>query len=348
MTAKQIRNTRRTALAAAAFGLALGAHGSAAAQSPGEFYKGKTVSLVVGHETGTGFDLYARTLARHYGRLLPGEPQVVVNNMPGASGLNAFNWLANIAPKDGTAMVIVAFTVPFEPLYGVKLARFDASKLQWIGNMDASVSVCAVATSTGIAKFSDLMERELLAGGTGRAGPLSQSPRILQRLTGAKFRVIEGYKGSASVKLAIERGEIGGLCGLSLSTVRTQYRDKFDNGSMRLIMQLGPARHPDLNDVPHVFEYAKTDEERQIFRLIFGPQGLGRSFVAPAETPPDRVAALRAAFTATMSDAKFREDAQKAKLDLRAETGEEVQKFIADIYTTPLSVVEKVKTILEK
>ncbi|MBM3609613.1 MAG: hypothetical protein FJX29_14400, partial [Alphaproteobacteria bacterium] len=121
-----------------------------------------------------------------------------------------------------------------------------------------------------------------------------------------------------------------------------------DNGSMRLIMQLGPARHPDLNDVPHVFEYAKTDEERQIFRLIFGPQGLGRSFVAPAETPPDRVAALRAAFTATMSDAKFREDAQKAKLDLRAETGEEVQKFIADIYTTPLSVVEKVKTILEK
>lgn len=316
------------------------------AQSVADFYEGNTIQIVVGHQPGTGFDLYARTLARHFGKHVPGKPSVVVQNMNGASGLTAFNWLANVAPKDGTAIVTAVFTAPFEPIYGNKSARFNAAKLNWIGNMDSSVSVCGVSKESGIKSFDEILKRETVAGGTGRSGPLSQSPRALNHLVGAKFKVIEGYKGSASVKLAMQRSEIQAVCGISLSTVRTQYRDVTDAGDFKLVLQIGPEPHPDLKEVPHVYSFAKTDEDRAVFDMIFGTQGLGRSFVAPAGVPEDRVKALRAAFDATLDDPEFQAEAKQAKLDLRPQSGDAVQAFVGKVYAAPKAVVERARTAL--
>ena len=254
---------------------------AAFAQGAGDFYKDRQIAIVVGNEPGTGFDLYARSLAQFMGEHIPGRPGLVVQNMPGASGLVAFNWLANVAPKDGSTFLTAPFTVPFEPLFGNAAARFDASRLNWIGNMDASVSICGIARSSPVASIEDAMRAEAPMGATGATGPMTQTTIALNELLGTKFKRVEGYKGSASVKLAIERSEVSGVCGISLSTVRTQWRDIYDSGAFRLILQLGPAPHPDLPGVPHVYAFAKNEEDKGVFDLIFGIQGLGRAFAAP-------------------------------------------------------------------
>jgi tripartite-type tricarboxylate transporter receptor subunit TctC len=320
----------------------------ARADSVADFYTGKTVKIVVATQAGTGFDLYARTLAQHLGRLLPGHPTFVVQNMPGASGLTAANWMANVAPKDGTVLATIPFTVPFEPLLEDGKGRFDAPNLTWIGNMDTSVSICTVSTRLGLGSFDDVMQREVLVGGTGRAGPLAQVPKALARLTGAKLKVIDGYKGSAAVKLAVQRGEVHGVCGISYSTVRTRYADVHASGEMKMILQVGPEPHPDLKSLKHVYQYARSDEDRQVFDLIFGTQGLGRSYVAATGIPTDRAAALRKAFMATMSDAQFLADASKANLDLRPQTGEAVTAFVKRIYASPKHVVERAKAVFRE
>ncbi len=318
--------------------------GSAAmAQGATDFYKDRQVTIVVGNEPGTGFDLYARSLARFMGDHIPGKPAMVVQNMPGASGLVAFNWLANVAPRDGSTFLTAPFTVPFEPLFGNAAARFDASRLVWIGNMDASVSICGVSASSPVRSIEDAMRQEAPVGATGATGPMTQTTVALNELLGTKFKRIEGYKGSASVKLAMERGEVSGVCGISLSTVRTQWRDIYESGAFRLILQLGPAPHPDLANVPHVYAYAKTDEERGVFDLIFGIQGLGRAFVAPEGAPADRVAILRRAFNATMEDPAFVAYASKAGLDLAPQSGEQVQAFVARIYAAPPAVAARAR-----
>lgn len=327
--------------------LALASAAPVYAQSPAEFYKSKTLVILVGIEQGTGFDLYGRTLSRHLGRHMPGNPTIVVNNMPGASGLVAFNWLNNVAPKDGSIFGIASFTVPFEPLFGNKRALFDATKMGWVGNMDSSVSVCAVRTDSGINSFDDMLHKEVLIGGTGSAGPISQSPLALKNLVGAKIRLIEGYKGTASVKLAIERNEVQGICGISLSTVRTQYRELADSKQIKILVQLGPVPHPDLPDVPHVYQFARNADDRQVYDLIFGAQGLGRSFATPPGVPADRLAALRKAFADAMADPALIAEAEKTGLDLRAQSGEEVQAFIERAYASPAHIVERARKALE-
>lgn len=324
-------------------GLLLLGCSAASAQGAAEFYKDRQVSIVVGNEPGTGFDLYARALARFMGEHVPGRPTLVVQNMPGASGLVAFNWLANVAPRDGSSFLTAPFTAPFEPLFGNAAARFDASRMNWIGNMDASVSICGVSHSAGVRSIEDAMRVEAPMGATGASGPMTQTTVALNELLGTKFRRIEGYKGSASVKLAVERGEVSGVCGISLSTVRTQWRDIYEKGAFRLILQLGPAPHPELPGVPHVYAYAKTAEDRGVFDLIFGIQGLGRSFVAAEGTPADRVAVLRRAFDATMQSPAFMEYAAKAGIDLAPQSGEQVQAFIAGVYAAPPEVAARAR-----
>lgn len=320
----------------------------AAAQTPAEFYKGKTVTILVGIEQGTGFDLYGRTLSRHIGKHIPGNPTVIVNNMPGASGLVAFNWMANVAPRDGSLFGTVSFSVPFEPMFGNKRALFDATKFGWVGNMDRSVSICAVRTDSGIETFEDMLKKEVLIGGTGLAGPISQSPMALKNLVGAKINLIEGYKGTATVKLAVERKEVHGICGLSFSTVRTQWRQLLDRGEVRLVVHLGAVTpdHPMLKGVPSVFDYAKTPEQKQVFDLVFGPQGLGRSFAAPPGVPADRLATLREAFMKTVNDPALLAEAEKTDLDIAPQSGEEVQSFIERAYKASPDIVEKAKNAL--
>lgn len=321
--------------------------GAAQADAVADFYKGKTFTITVGHQTGTGFDLYARVLSRHIGRHIPGKPEVIVQNMNGASGLRALNWLANIGPKDGTVIATMTFSAPFEPLLASGKGKFDATRLTWIGNMDASVSVCGVSRKARIGSFDDVLKKELTVGATGGSGPFIQVPTALKNLLGAKLNIVAGYKGSRSVKLAIERGEVNGACGPSLSTLRTRYASLVKAGDFKLILQVGPDPHPELKGVKHVYEYARTDDERKIFDVIFGIQGLGRSFMAAPGIPADRAKALQKAFMDTMKDPALLAEAKKIKLDLRPQSGEEVTAFVKKVYATPKPLVERAKAAVK-
>jgi tripartite-type tricarboxylate transporter receptor subunit TctC len=321
---------------------------TAAAQDVERFYAGRKLSVVVGHEVGTGFDLYGRALARHMGRFIPGKPNLVPENMIGVAGFAAANWLYNVAAKDGSVIAIFAHTAPFEPLLGKGTGRFDASKFNWIGNMDSVVGLCGVWDHAGITKFDDLFTKEVVfgAGGAGSGGPLTQFPTALRRLLGAKIKLIQGYKGSAEIRLAMARGELQGVCGIPYSTLKTEWKDDFTSGRFKVILQLGLMPHPALGPIPHVYDYSKTEEDTQVFDLIFGLQEIGRPFAAPPGVPADRVAALRTAFMEMTWDPIFSAEARKLSLDVNPMSGEEVQKFVTRMYASPKAVVDRARDAL--
>jgi tripartite-type tricarboxylate transporter receptor subunit TctC len=320
---------------------ALWGHGLAHADEVAAFYKGRTLSLVVGHEVGTGYDLYGRVLARHIGRHIPGEPQVVPQNMMGGGGLHTANWLYNVAPGDGSAVAVFAHTAILEPLLGSSGVKLDSTRFHWLGNMDETVSTCVVATRTGVTSLEQLLARETLYAGSG--GPLTVFGAALFNLMGAKGRLVQGYKGSANIKLAISRGEVEATCGLSRSTLQTQWRDVIEAREVRPVVQFGRTPHPALAGIAHAYAYARSDEDRQVFDLIFGATSLGRPLAAPPAVPAARVKALRAAFDATMNDPLFKADAAKARLDIAPMRGEDVQKLVARFFASPKPIVERAK-----
>jgi tripartite-type tricarboxylate transporter receptor subunit TctC len=326
----------------AAVMLALGIVG-AAADEVADFYRSKPFTIVVGHEVGTGFDVYSRVLARHLGRHIPGNPGIVVQNMVGASGIAPANWLYNVAPKDGTVLMTFVHTAAFEPIFGNGAAKFDAAKFTWIGNMDEGVGICGVAKASGVTRFEDLLAKETVFGSTGATGPLGKYALAVKNLLGAKIKLVAGYQGSASVKLAMNRGEVQGICGLSMSSVTSQWRDEFQSGAFKPILQLSGKPHPSLAGVAHVDAYAKTAEDQQVFGLIFGVQALGRIYGSTPSIPAERRQALRAAFTATMSDPQFLADAVKTQIDVSPATGAEVEAFMAHVAASPPEVVERAK-----
>jgi tripartite-type tricarboxylate transporter receptor subunit TctC len=321
---------------------ALGLAQPAAADEIADFYKGKTFTIVVGHEVGTGFDIYGRTLQRHLSRHIPGNPTVVVQNMNGASGLTSANWLYNIAPKDGSVMATFVQSVPFEPLYGNVSARYDSAKFSWIGNLEESVGVCGVTKASGIEKFDDLLHKETIFAGTGTTGPLGKASLALKNLLGARIKLVSGYQGSASVKLAMQRGEVAGICGLPMSTVTSFWKDDYESGNFKPIIQLSGRKAAELA-IPHVDDFAKSEEDRQVIGLIFGTLALGRIFVAPPRIPAERLKALRAALMATAKDPAFLEDAVKTQIVISPMTGEEVEAFIARIARSSPAVIERAK-----
>lgn len=324
----------------------------ARADSVADFYKGKTFTIIVGHQTGTGYDLYARTLARHIGRHIPGNPNVIVQNMNGASGLAALNYLANKAPKDGTYVATMVFTAPFEPLFGAGKGRFDATRFLWVGNLDSSVAVCGVSRKSGISSFDELFKgKQLLVGGTGQTGPFRTVPTALKNLLAIPgLKVVSGYKGSMSVKLAIQTGELGGACGPTMSTVRANFADLWKGGDFKLILQAGVKPHPDpaLKGVPHVYSWAKSEETKKIFDMIFGMQSLGRPFMGAAGIPADRGKALQKAFMDTAKDPTFVAEAKKASLELDPESGEEVAALVRRIYASPKELAAKAREAMAK
>jgi tripartite-type tricarboxylate transporter receptor subunit TctC len=315
----------------------------ATADEAADFYRGKTFTIVVGHEPGTGFDVYARTLQRHLGRHIVGNPSVVVQNMPGASGVNAANWLYNSAPKDGSVMATFVYAVPFEPLMGNKAARYEAAKFTWIGNVTESIQVCGAAKAAGIDRFDDLRTREIIVGGTATTGPLTKSALAVRNLLGAKMKIVAGYKGSADLKLAIGRGEVQGVCGLQLSTIRSAWREDYESGNFRPIIQLSGRKHTSLKDIPHVDDYPGSNDERQVRGLIFGTQVLGGLYASAPGIPAGRKKALRVAVLATMKDPQFVADAAKTQIDISPMTGAEVEAFIARVSTTSPAIVERAK-----
>ena len=313
-----------------------------AAEPIADFYKGRSISLVIAHEVGTGYDVYGRTLARHIGRHIPGGPNIVVQNMLGASGITGANLLANTAAKDGSVIGMFAHTVPLDPLIGDGAARFDPSRFNWLGNLEESVGVCAVMASAGVASFSDLKSKEVIFGASATTGPPSQMAAAVRNLFGARIKLVHGYRGAPGVKVAIENGEVAGICGMPMSTLETQWSDLMTSGRLSPVIQLSGAKGA-IPSITWVYDLATSEEDQRVFDLIFGILRLGKPVAAPPGIPADRLAALRAAFEATVKDEQFLADAGRQKIEISPSSAADVAAFVARIYSSPKAAVERAR-----
>jgi tripartite-type tricarboxylate transporter receptor subunit TctC len=258
------------------------------------------------------------------------------------------NWLYNVAPKDGTAFGIIGRGTGFDPLLGSTKAQFDATKFNWLGSMNDEVSVCVAWHTTGITTLEEVKQREVTVGGSGPAADTDQFPKVLNATIGTKFKIVTGYPGGNDVDLAMERGEVMGRCGWSWSSVIATHQSWIDDKKINVLVQLSLKKHPDLPDVPLVMDFAKTEQQKQIFKLVFARQPMGRPFLAPPGIDPDRVGALRKAFMETLQDREFLAEAEKMKLEINPVSGDEVQRIVQDVYRTPKPVAAAVADMLAK
>jgi tripartite-type tricarboxylate transporter receptor subunit TctC len=336
----------RTIAAALACTLALAPITALAQDSAAAFYSGKTIRVIVGYPPGSTFDTYARILVRHMPRNMAGQPTMIVQNMPGAGGLTSTNHVANAATPDGLTIAMLNPVNTTEPLLQPDVAKFDPQKFNWIGSMNQEVGTCAFWGNKA-RNVADLKAREIVLGGTGPAAGSTLDAKTLQSLLGFNFRMVLGYPGLLEVRLAAEKAEVDGFCGLLVSSLKVDVWDQFKAGQFRVLLQTGVQKHPDLPaDIPNVFDLAPDEESRQIMRLVFAPWAFGRPLMAPANVPADRLAALRAAFRATLDDAGFKEEARKTNLEVQPLPPEEITKLVAAIYATPKPVVERTRKIL--
>jgi tripartite-type tricarboxylate transporter receptor subunit TctC len=340
--------TMRVARRAAAVVLtALATVVTAYAQTPAEFYKGKNIELYIGYSVGGGYDLYARVLARHIGKHIPGNPTVVPRNMEGAGSLRLANWLAQVAPRDGSVFGTVGRGVPFDTLLGLPGTQFKATDFSWIGSANNEVSICASWGTSKITKLEDLFTKQMVIGGTGPTDDTVQFPRVLNGVLGTKLKIISGYPGGNDVVLAMERGELEGRCGWSWSTIIATHSDWVKDKKIHLLVQLALEKHPDLPDVPLIADMAKTTEQKQIIKLIFARQVIGRPYFAPPGIPKDRLAVLRKAFMDTMVDKEFLADANKSKLEILPVPGDKVEALVKEVYETPADVAQRAGALLK-
>ena len=313
--------------------------GTAAADAVSDFFTGKTVSLTVGFPPGGGYDTYIRLLARHYGGYVPGHPSMVPANMPGAGSLVAASYLYAKAPPDGTVLAMFAASAALEPLFGNKSAQFDPARFGWIGSMSQQVTYCGVWQSPGAARsFDDMLTQETIFGGGSAAAITFQHPTILKNVLGAKIRLIPGYPGSREINLAMHRGEVNGVCALDASSIKSQFSDDVTSGRLKLVIQMGARRSAEFGAVPRVLDYAKTDAQRAVLEVLFSQLLLGRPLAAPPGMPPERLAALRAAFDATMKDANLRAEADKLGLDIDPASAAEVDELLKRYAAYPAEV----------
>jgi tripartite-type tricarboxylate transporter receptor subunit TctC len=322
----------------------IGALGPAAAQS--NPFAGKNVTMVIGFGAGGGYDLWGRTVGQHIGKHLPGKPSVVPQNMPGAGSFLAANHIYNAAPKDGTVMGIIARDVALGPLTGAPGARFDATKFSWLGSPTTETNVCIAYHTAAVKTARDLFEKQLIVGDTGPGTGTRAYPRALNELLGTKFKVVSGFPSSADVFLAMERGEVDGICE-SLDSIRTRRPEWIPTGKVTVLLQGGADPNPSLKDVPFVLDLAKTDEQKQAIEFLYAGQGIGRPFVAPPDLPPERLKLVRDAFAATMTDPDFVAEVKMRKLELEPETGEHIAGLVRKIYATPKPVIDKISQLIK-
>jgi tripartite-type tricarboxylate transporter receptor subunit TctC len=331
-------------MAAAIASVGIAALGSGVlAQSGEDFYKGRNVDLYIGYSVGGAYDLYARVIGRHLGAHITGAPTLVPKNFEGAGSLRLANFLYRVAPQDGSAIGTIGRGIAFDPLLIGQGDAFDAQKFGWIGSANNEVSVCVARSDSGITKFEDLFTKELTVGGTGTSADTDQFPRVLNHVLGTHFKIVEGYPGGNDVMLAMERGEVQGRCGWSWSSVKSTHKSWVDDKRMVVLIQLSLSKHPELPDVPLVMDFAKTDKQRQILKMVFARNVMGRPYLAPPNLPANRLAALRDAFMATMEDKDFLAEAGKAQLEINPVSGADVETLVKDVYATPAVVVAEAK-----
>jgi hypothetical protein len=313
----------------------------AQAQSVADFYRGKTITIVVGADVGGGYDLTARTVAHYLGRHIPGAPSIVVQNKPGASSVVAVNYVYEIAPKDGTVIGAAQRPIPFQILFDNAGVRFDVRKMQWLGSTANELGVVVVWHGAPQQSVDDLFRMETVVGGDGPALDTEIFPRALNRVLGTRFRIVGGYPGQAQIVLAMERGEVQGTGNWSFSDIEKGHPDWIRDKTIRMLLQLGLTKsgNPDLAGVPLVMDIAKTDGERQVLSALMGMKALGRPFFVAPEVLPDRTKALQDAFMATMRDPQFLDEAKRVLGPLDPVAGPDMQKIIASINALPPEVI---------
>jgi tripartite-type tricarboxylate transporter receptor subunit TctC len=316
------------------------------ADSVEDFYKGKTVNLIIGYSVGGGYDLYARLLARHIGKHIPGKPNVVPQNMPGGGSFNAANHIYTVAPKDGSVMGIVARDAPLGPISGLQGARFDPLKLTWLGTPTTETNVCFMHSRAKVKSFADLLQHEAIIGNTGVGTGTYSYPRALNGLLGAKFKLISGFPSSSDVILAIDRGEVDGICE-SYDSAYSKRPDWFDKRVVNVLFQAGTEPNPEIKNAPFLLDLIKSPEHKQALEFLYAGQGIGRPFIAPPDMPPAVVKVVRDAFVATMRDKEFMADANKLKLDVHPEDGAKLEALIRRIYATPKHIVDQVAALIK-
>ncbi|HZO47119.1 MAG TPA: tripartite tricarboxylate transporter substrate-binding protein [Xanthobacteraceae bacterium] len=329
-----------------AFAAALCIASGAGAQDPvADFYRGKTVRITVGSAAGGGFDGYARLVARHFGKHIPGNPTVVVQNIPGSGSNKAASYVALQAPKDGTAIGAIQPSAVLHKLQSDQTLPHDPQKFIMLGSAASGVYLCLVNADAPVKSFAETFTKEVLIGTPGEGASLRIMPVLLVNVLDVKLRLIGGYAGSNEILLAMDRKEVHGMCGMSWSSISMQRGASIKDGSLRAIVQEDLQGHPDLNKqgVPLATSFAKTTEQRQVMEAIYSQNMFGRPYVLPEGVPPDRVAALRKAFIETMNDPALVAEADKAGMELGARDGEEVQTLVNKLYALPASVVERTK-----
>ena len=316
----------------------------AAAQTVASFYSGKTINMLIGFTAGGAYDLYARTVARFMGRYIPGNPNIVAQNMPGAGSLKAVNYLYNAAPKDGTAIGHFAPGVLFERLLGrpsAEAGQFEATRFTWLGNVSKEVSVCGFMASTGIMTWHDMQTKPSIIAASGGGAESDVFPTVLHNMFNLPLKLVTGYPGGAEMVLAMERHEVDGRCGWSWTSVLSRNKGLLDSKQIYLTLQIAlqKDKHPALQDVPVIVDITDDPAKKAALRLIVSRQDIARPFAAPPDVPPDRAKALREAFDATMKDPDFLAETSRLNLDVAPATGAEVEALIREVYASPPEAV---------
>jgi len=312
-----------------------------------DFYKDKDVRFIISAGVGGGYSAYGRALTRHMGRHVPGNPNFIVQNMPGGGGIKASNYLYTVAPKDGSVFGMVHTAVLFAPLYGMKAAKFDGTKFNIIGAMDSADGLCVAWHNSGVKTWQDLFSGKYTVGGTGAGSQMETMPRLLNNLFGTRIKIVSGYKGGNDVYLAMERGEVHGRCGGITTSIKSTRPGWFPEKKVVVPIQISMERSKDFPDVPAVGELAKDGRTKDILEFALAYQNMDRPVIAPPGVPAERIALLRKAFEDAMKDPAFLADAKKMRLSLDARSGDSVAKIIARTYAKPKSIVRETAAMMK-
>ena len=311
------------------------------------FARTRTLTLIVGTEAGGGYDAYGRLFARYFARHFPGDASVVVQNMPGASGRRAAEFMYSTAPKDGTAMGTLEQNIPLTQILGRENVRFDVGRFNYLGNMSDTVSTAIVWHTSGVKTIDDAKEKEVIVGATGKTGTTEVFARLMNRTLGTKFRVVSGYPGGNDINLAMQRGEIGGRASYSWDSLKSANPDWLADNKVNILVQIGLRKAPDLPDVPLLLDLVKDGTEHEVVRLFSASLELGRVFLTPPDVPADRVQLLRGIFDTAVGDPGLREEARRMQIDINPARGVDVQKIIASLLAEPPAVIEQAKALTQ-
>jgi tripartite-type tricarboxylate transporter receptor subunit TctC len=321
----------------------------ALAESERDFFKGKTLNFVISSASGGGYDALGRLVARHLAKHLPGNPTLVVRNMPGAGGIVAINYLFNIAPRDGTTFGMVQNNTPFSPLLGTRQAKYDPAKFNWLGSPSTETGLLAVWHTAPINTFADIQTHEITVASNGAGSTESFYAHLFNATLGTKMKIVYGYPGVTEALLAMQRGEVDGYPSIFYSSLQATHPTWIKEGALKLLLQFGPKKEPTLGDVPFAADLMKTAEDKLLLSTGVANLAVGRPFAAPPDVPEDRVEALRAALAETFADPEFLADANSVHIDVNnPRTGPELAQVIAETYKTPPAIVDKLRMLYEQ